>query len=117
MSAAASPPPSVFEQDISLGPAQDDSLSSEEEEGSRGWRHRHGSEETHSEVVAAPGAHEPVTAASRSTPRDAESMDCGPPPGESDSHRYSDSIEAVFSFNPSITPQPLPVDDVFGGGN
>ena len=81
MSAAASPPPSVFEQDISLGPAQDDSLSSEEEEGSRGWRPRHGSEETHSEVVAAPGAHEPVTAASRSTPRDAESMDCGPPLG------------------------------------
>ena len=80
MSAAASPPPSVFEQDISLGPAQDDSLSSEEEEGSRGWRPRHGSEETHSEVVAAPGAHEPVTAASRSTPRDAESMDCGAPP-------------------------------------
>ena len=115
VSAAASPPPSVFEQDISLGPAQDDSLSSEEEEGSRGWRPRHGSEETHSEVVAAPGAHEPVTAASRSTPRDAESMDCGPPPGESDSHRYSDSIKAVFSFNPSITPQPLPVDDVFGG--
>ena len=22
----------------------------------------------------------------------------------------------MFSFNPSITPQPLPVDDVFGGG-
>ena len=42
-------------------------------------------------------------------------MDCGPPPGESDSHQYSDSIKAVFSFNPSITPQPLPVDDVFGG--
>ena len=41
-------------------------------------------------------------------------MDCGPP-GESDSHRYSDSIKAVFSFNPTITPQPLPVDDVFGG--
>ena len=81
VSAAASPPPSVFEQDISLGPAQDDSLSSEEEEVSRGWRPRHGSEEMHSEVVAAPGAHEPVTAASRSTPRDAESMDCGPPLG------------------------------------
>ena len=77
VSAAASPPPSVFEQDISLGPAQDDSLSSED---SRGWRPRHGSEETHSEVVAASGAREAVTAASRSTPREAESMDCGPPP-------------------------------------
>ena len=72
VSAAASPAPSVFERDISLGPAQDDSLSSEEE-GSRGWRPRHGSGETHSEVVAAAGAREAVTAASRSTPRDAES--------------------------------------------
>ena len=118
MSAAASPPPSVFEQDISLGPAQDDSLSSEEEEGSRGWRPRHGSGETPSEVVAAVGAREAVTTASRSTPREAESMDCRPPSGESDSHRYSDTIKEVFAFNPqihNITPQPLPVDDVFGG--
>ena len=41
-------------------------------------------------------------------------MDCTPPSGESDSHRYSDTIKAVFAFNPNITPEPLPVDDVFG---
>ena len=40
--AGASPLPSVAEQDISLGPAQDDFLSSDEEEGSREWRPRHG---------------------------------------------------------------------------
>ena len=46
VSAGASPLPSVAEQDISLGPAQDDFLSSEEEEGSREWRPRHGGGDT-----------------------------------------------------------------------
>ena len=41
VSAGASPLPSVAEQDISLVPAQDDFLSSDEE-GSREWRPRHG---------------------------------------------------------------------------
>ena len=69
--------------------------------------------ETPSEMVAV--AREGVTTASRSTPLEAESIDCGPPSGEADSHRYSDTIKAVFAYNPNITPQPLPVDDVFGG--
>ena len=56
-----------------------------------------------------------MTTASRSTPLEAGLIDCGPPSGESDSHRYSDTIKAVFAYNPKITPQPLPVDDVFGG--
>ena len=53
--------------------------------------------------------------ATRSTRRDAKSVDCGPPSGEADSHRYGDTIKAVFAYNPNITPQPIPVDDVFGG--
>ena len=77
MSAGASPLPSVAEQDISLVPAQDDFLSSDEE-GSREWRPRHGGGETPSEVVAV--AREGVTTASRSTPLEAESIDCDPPP-------------------------------------
>ena len=113
VSAGASPLPSVAEQDISLGPAQDDFLSSDEEEGSREWRPRHGGGETPSEVVAV--AREGVTTASRSTPLEAESVDCAPPSGDADTHRYRDTIKAVFAYNPNITPQPLPVDDVFGG--
>ena len=112
MSAGASPLPSVAEQDISLVPAQDDFLSSDEE-GSREWRPRHGGGETPSEVVAV--AREGVTPASRSTPLEAESIDCAPPSGDADTHRYRDTIKAVFAYNPNITPQPLPVDDVFGG--
>ena len=46
VSADASPLPSVAEQDISLGPAQDDFLSSDEEEGSSEWRPRHGGGDT-----------------------------------------------------------------------
>ena len=76
VSAGASPLPSVAEQDISLGPAQDDFLSSDEE-GSREWRPRHGGGETPSEVVAV--AREGVTTASRSTPLEAESIDGDPP--------------------------------------
>ena len=60
-------------------------------------------------------AREGVSTASRSTALEARSIDCGPPSGETDSHRYSDTLKAVFAFNPNITPQPLPVDDVFGG--
>ena len=77
VSAGASPLPSVAEQDISLVPAQDDFLSSDEE-GSREWRPRHGGGETPSEVVAV--AREGVTTASRSTPLEAESIDSAPPP-------------------------------------
>ena len=96
MSAGGYPLPSVAEQDISLGLAQDDFISSEEEEGSCEWRPRHGGGggggggggETPSEVVAV--AREVVTTASRSTPLEAESIDCGPPSGEADSHRYSE---------------------------
>ena len=70
--------------------------------------------ETPSEVVAV--AREGVTTASRSTPLEAESIDSAPPPsGDADTHRYRDTIKAVFAYNPNITPQPLPVDDVFGG--
>ena len=72
-----------------------------------------GGGETPSDVVAV--AREVVTTASRYTPLEPESIDCGPPSGEADSHRYSDTIKALFAYNPNITPQPLPVDDVFGG--
>ena len=62
-------------------------------------------------------AREGVTTASRSTPLKAESIDCAPPPpsGDADTHRYIDSIKAVFAYNPNITPQPFPVDYVFAG--
>ena len=34
---------------------------------------------------------------------------------EANSHRYNDTVNAVFAYNSNNTSQPLPVDDVFGG--
>ena len=43
-------------------------------------------------------------------------MTAGPPLGRPTvTAIVSDTIKALFAYNPNITPQPLPVDDVFGG--
>ena len=59
-------------------------------------------EEAPSEVVAV--AWEGVTTASRSTPLGAGSIDCGPPSVEANSHRYNDTVNAVFASTPTSRP-------------
>ena len=37
------------------------------------------------------------------------------PSGDPEARRYKDTLQNVFSFNPNMVPQDVPVDNVFGG--
>ena len=105
-------PPLLEEEDISLCPPRDDLMSSEEE-GSRDWRPQHGDHDSLPEVL--PCDRESSVATSRPSAQESVGRDEALPSGDPDARRYKDTLQNVFSFNPNMVPQDVPVDNVFGG--
>ena len=106
------PPLLEEEEDISLCPPRDDLMSSEEE-GSRDWRPQHGDHDSLPEVL--PCDRESSVATSRPSAQESVGRDEALPSGDPDARRYKDTLQNVFSFNPNMVPQDVPVDNVFGG--
>ena len=104
--------PRAEEPAISLLPEMDDPLSSEIED-SREWRPQHGDHDTPDERLPLDRA------SSASSSRMANQVmglrDDPLPSGDGEGRRYSDTLKAVYSFNPAIVPQAPAVDNVFGG--
>ena len=105
-------PPLLEEEDISLCPPRDDLMSSEEE-GSRDWRPQHGDHDSLPEVL--PCGRESSVATSRPSAQESVGRDEALPSGDPDARRYKDTLQSIFSFNPNMVPQNVPVDNVFGG--
>ena len=105
-------PPLLEEEGISLCPPRDDLMSSEEE-GSRDWRPQHGDHDSLPEVL--PCDRESSVATSRPSAQESVGRDEALPFGDPDARRYKDTLQNVFSFNPNMVPQDVPVDNVFGG--
>ena len=101
-------PPLLEEEDISLCPPRDDLMSSEEE-GSRDWRPQHGDHDSLPEVL--PCDRESSVATSRPSAQESVGRDEALPSGDPDARRYKDTLQNVFSFNPNMVPQDVPVDN------
>ena len=113
-------PRSVRSRDGGRGSPSAESLSSlagdlmsSEEEGSRDWRPQHGDHDSLPEVL--PCDRESSVATSRPSAQESVGRDEALPSGDPDARRYKDTLQNVFSFNPNMVPQDVPVDNVFGG--
>ena len=97
-------PPRLEEQGMSR-----DAYESSEDDGSRDWRPQHVSPEV------LPCDRESSVATSRPAVHESVGRDEALPSCDPEARRYRDTLQMVFSFNPTIVPQDVPVDNVFGG--
>ena len=56
----------------------------------------------------------PSVATSRPAAQESVGRDEALPSGDREARRYRDTLQNVFSFNPNMDPQDVPVDNVFG---
>ena len=82
------------------------------EEGSRDWRPQHGEHDSLPEVL--PCDRESSVATSRPAAQESVGRDEALPSGDREARIYRDTLQNVFSFNPNMDPQDVPVDNVFG---
>ena len=69
----------------------------------------------HSLPEVLPCDRESSVATSRPSAQESVGRDEALPSGDPDARRYKDTLQNVFSFNPNMVPQDVPVDNVFGG--